>query len=189
MREEPAGESFPKRGVVHRQCADIDHKRRGSDMEAVELGLDERIPEVFVLGGKRGEAGEGFFGGWVAGLGQRGEDLMADAVAGQAQVRIGGILTPGDAARGQPGPDFIAPDLNQRTDNALGGDGPDCRESCGRSAAEHAKEHGLGLIGEGMAGGDALQVMVLHGLKEEGPAGVAGCLLDVPGRVLETPAG
>ena len=58
--------------------------------DAAEFGL----PAGFFFAGELGEVGEGLVEVWVVGA-ELGEELVADAVAGEGGVGVGGVFAPG----------------------------------------------------------------------------------------------
>jgi len=119
--------------------------------EAVDLGL----PIRFFGEGEVGGVGEGFGEGGVPLAGELGEQLVADAVAGEIKGGVGGVFAPGDCAVAEEANDLGAFDLDERADDAAARDGADGGESGGAAAAEEAEEDRFGLVGAGVAEGDA----------------------------------
>ena len=99
------------------------------------------------------------------------------------RLAIGGVFPPGDAALEQELLDLGAVDLDQRPDNALGRDRPNAGQAGGPGAAQETEEDGFGLVGAGVAGGDALDRAARDGFAEEGQPGLARGLLQVVGRL------
>ena len=86
--------------------------RRG---QAVDLGL----PVGFFGEGEVGGVGERLGEGGVPLAGELREQLVADAVAGEIEGRVGGVFAPGDAAVAEEAHDLRALDVDQRADDAV----------------------------------------------------------------------
>jgi hypothetical protein len=67
------------------------------------------LPAGFVFAGEDGEVGEGLVDGGVL-LAQDGENGVADAVAGEGFVGVGGVFAPGLGAGFEEGAEFGAAD-------------------------------------------------------------------------------
>ncbi len=81
---------------------------------------------------------------------------MAQAVAGVGAILVGLVFAPGDVMLAQPGFDFGAVDFEQRADESFTCHGQNPREAGEPRAAQDPIQHGFGLIGSGVAGGDAV---------------------------------
>ena len=123
--------------------------------------------------------GERLGEGGVPLAGELGQQLVADAVAGEIQGGVGGVFAPGYAAVAEEANDLRALDVDERADDAVGRDGSDGGESGGAGAAQEAKEDGFGLIGAGVAEGDARRQSASEVVAEKGIAGVTGGLLEI----------
>lgn len=143
--------------------------------KAIELGFP---PGLFGQG-PIGGTGQGLGQGGVPVASELGEELVADTVTGEGGVAVGGVFTPGEGALAEPGFDFGAVEGEEGADQAVGGNGPDTGQPGGSGAAKKAEEHGFGLVGAGVAEGDAVQAAGLEEFGEEPAAGVAGRLLQV----------
>ena len=117
------------------------------------------MPAGFFFAGEFGEVGEGLVKGGVE-VAELGEKLVADAVAGEGGVGIGGVVSPGLVELAEVGLDLGAADAEQGTEDiARAGwgivdqdDGVDAAESFSPGSAEELHEDGFGLVVEGMGG-------------------------------------
>lgn len=92
---------------------------------------------------------------------------MADAIAGKAQVTVGGVLPPGLSQGVEEGLNFGPAGMEQRAqDSALGelDDGVNAGKALGPRATQEFRQHGLGLIVQGVRGGDGVE----RGFNHEG---------------------
>ncbi len=104
---------------------------------------------------------------------------MAESIAEECSVRVGGILAPGEIFLGEPGADGGAGDFEQRANDAGWGFGQDGREAGGSGSPEEAGKNGFGLIVERVAGGDGVTKAVGDTLSKPGVAAAAGFLLQI----------
>src|ERR1019366_7757790 len=125
---------------------------------------------------------EGFAEGGVPLADQLGEQLVADAVAGVIEGGVGRVFAPGDGTVAEEAGDLGPLNLDQRADDAAARDRADGGESGGARAAAEAGENGFRLGGAGVSEGDAGGESTGKPIVEEGVAGVASGLLQVPGR-------
>ena len=125
---------------------------------------------------------QGFGHGGIPVAGQLWQQLVPDAIAGECGAGVGGVVAPGDAARAQIPLYLGAIDFDQRPDNAVAGDRADAGQPGAPGAAQETEEHGLGLIGAGMAGGDAVDGSGLRQTLEEFQADRARRLFEIVAR-------
>jgi hypothetical protein len=144
--------------------------------DAVEFCL----PAGLFFACQLGEVGEGLVEARVIDA-ELGEEFVADFIAGEGRVGIGGVLAPGLVDRFKEDFDLGAASLQEGTEDIafwLGEDGMDSAETFGPGPAEKLHEDGLCLIVEGVGGEDAVGVAGGQEVVEEVIAGVAGGLLD-----------
>ena len=152
--------------------------------EAVEFGL----PEGFLVAGERGHVGEVFADLGVP-LFEFREQLMADAVAGEGRVAVGGVFAPGLSAFREPSLDLGAANGQHGAEDFAGAglvgadfsvvyDGKDCGDAFGPGSAEELGEDGLGLVVEGVSSGDGIDNALSDESLEPVVAEAAGGLLD-----------
>jgi len=98
-------------------------------------------------------------------------------IAGVGAILIGCVLAPGDCAGAQPSLDVRSIDFEQRPNDAIAGDRENAAQSRQARAAKRPVEHGLGLIGASVPGGDAIE----HAAAQQFPIKVQP---DVAGRLL-----
>jgi hypothetical protein len=151
--------------------------------QSIDLALPVRFFGEGELGRVRERPGE--FGVPLAD--ELGKQLVADAVAGEIQRRVGGIFAPGNAAVAEEANDLRAFDVDQRADDAMGCNGSDGSQPGGSAAAQEAKENGFGLVGACVAERDARRKSTSQVSAEKGIAGIAGGLLEIArgGREIE----
>ena len=144
--------------------------------EAVELGL----PASLFFAGQLGEVGEGLVEAGVL-LPEEREDGVADAVAGEGLVGVGGVFAPGLILLAEEGLDIGTTSLEEwAEDSALwqSDDRVDGAEALGPGAAEELHEDGFGLVVEGVGGEDGVGVAGAEEGGEEIVAQGAGGLFD-----------
>jgi hypothetical protein len=128
-----------------------------------ELGKEAtkfHLPTGFFLAGELGEVGEGLVEGGVF-LAQEGKDGVADAVAGEGGIAVGGVFAPGLVEGAEVGLDLGAGGLEEGTEDlslGQGDDGVDGTEAFGPGSAEQFHENGLGLIVAGVGGEDGVDL-------------------------------
>ena len=86
---------------------------------------------------------------------------MADFVAGEGGVGVGGVFAPGLVDGFEEGFDFGAAGLEEGAEDLsflLGDDGVDGAEAFGPGAAKEFHEDGFGLVVEGVGGEDGVGV-------------------------------
>ena len=114
---------------------------------------------------------------------------MADAIAGEGEVAVGGVLLPGLVAGVKEGFDLLAGSPKEGAEDRTlgkGEDGVDARETLGPCSAEEFGEDGFGLVVEGVRGGDGVERHVAEELAEPGVAQAAGRAFDgVGGEIVE----
>ena len=111
--------------------------------------------------------------------GQFRQDVHADAIALKIHIGVGGVFAPGDVAGCKPGTDFVPANIKERPNDAVGGLRADSAEAGGAGAAQETEEDGLGLIVQGMAGGDGFAEALPDAIREEFVTEAAGFLLDI----------
>ncbi len=124
--------------------------------DAGEFGL----PTGFFFAGDLGEVGEGLVDGGVVGAELR-EELVADFVAGEGGVGVGGVFAPRLVDGLQEGFDFGAAGLKEGAEDFsfwLRDDRVDGREAFGPGSAKEFHEDGFGLVVEGVGGEDGVGV-------------------------------
>jgi hypothetical protein len=144
--------------------------------EVVELGL----PTGFFFAGKLSEVGEGLVERGVL-LAKDWEDGVADAVAGEGLVGVGGVFAPGLVEGFEEGFDLGAAGLEEGAQDLASGhgdDGVDGGESFGPGTAKEFEEDSLGLVVEGVGGEDGVGVARGDESAEEIVADGAGGLFD-----------
>jgi hypothetical protein len=110
-----------------------------------------------------------------------GEELVADAVAGEGGVGVGGVFAPGLVDGSEVGFDFGAASVEEGAEDSSfweGDDGVDGGEAFGPCTAEEFHEDGFGLVVEGVGGEDGVGVAGGEELGEEFVACVAGGFFD-----------
>jgi hypothetical protein len=126
-----------------------------------ELGEETakfHLPTGFFFAGELGEVGEGLVEGGIL-LAEEGEDGVADAVAGEGGVGVGGVFAPGLVERAEVGFDLGAGGLEEGAKDlsfGQGDDGVDGAEAFGPGSAEELHEDGLGLVVAGVGGEDGV---------------------------------
>ena len=134
-------------------------KELGED--AVEFGL----PAGLFFAGELGEVAEGLVERWIF-VAEKGQNVMADAIAGEGFVGVGGVVAPGLMELAEVGLDLGAADLEERAKDLAGAfwlrwiwDDDywvDSAEAFGPCAAEELHEDGLGLVIESVGGEDGV---------------------------------
>jgi hypothetical protein len=117
---------------------------------------------------------------WVVGA-ELGEKFVADFVAGEGGVGVGGIFAPGLVDGVEESFDFGATGLQEGAEDFSlwqREDGVDGAQAFGPGSAEELHEDGLGLVVEGVGGEDAVGVAGGDESVEEVVADGAGCLFD-----------
>lgn len=114
-------------------------ERRNRDQHRVaigERGGHERVEEFVLV--ERNLSGAGELGGelGVPIAGEGGQQMMANAVAGEARVGVGGIDVPIQAVGAQIGHHFVTGYVQQRADEAFAGSGKNCSEAGGAGTAQ-----------------------------------------------------
>ena len=143
--------------------------------QAIHLAL----PVDFFTERKVGSVGERLGEGGVPLAHELREQLVAYAVAGEIEGRIGGVFAPGNAAITEEANDLRALDVDQRADHAVGCDGAYGSQPGGARAAQEAKEDGFGLVGACMAERDARRKSASQVVAEKRIPRVAGGLLEI----------
>lgn len=149
-------------------------QQRGQD--AGELGL----PVAFLVAGDGGEVGKLGVDLRIVG-GEEREQVVAEAVAGKGRIEVGGVFAPGLIDAAQPGFDLRAASGEKRAqDQRFGVDkgGMDAAETFRPGSAEKLVEDSLGLVVEGMGGGDGVELAGGQEVAEEGVTKVAGGLFE-----------
>jgi hypothetical protein len=144
--------------------------------DAGELGL----PAGLFFAGKLGEVGQGLVEIWIVGA-ELGEKFVADFVAGEGGVGVGGVFTPRLVDGSEEGFDGGAAGLQEGAEDLSLGksdDGVDCAKAIGPGSAEELHEDGFGLVVEGVGGEDGVGVPGGEEGGEEVVAGVAGGFFD-----------
>ncbi len=116
------------------------------------------LPPGLFFAGEFGEVGEGLVQGGVFGAEKR-QDGVANAVAGEGGVGVGGVFAPGLVEGAEVGLDFGAAGLEEGAEDfspGEGDDGVDSAEALGPGPAEELHEDGLGLVVEGVGGEDGV---------------------------------
>ncbi len=88
----------------------------------------------------------------VAG-GQHRQQLVADAVARQRDIGVGGVFHPDAAGRRECGPQLGTRAVEERPDDGVA-DGQHAAQPAGAGAPEEAQQHRLGLVVGGVGDGD-----------------------------------
>jgi hypothetical protein len=146
----------------------------------LDLQPIEGLVPVFFLGERPvGGLREDIDNGWIPVAGELWQKLVANAVAGEIERGVGGILSPTDIALSEVGADLFARCFDQRADDAIARDGADPGESCGAGPAEEAEEDGLGLIVAGVAESDAVGFATLDHGPEKVEAEASGGLFQI----------
>jgi hypothetical protein len=112
---------------------------------------------------------------------ENGEEFGADAVAEEAGARVRRVFAPGEAVFGEVGADGVARERKERTDEAGAGGGENAAEAGGSGAAQEAEKDGFGLVGGGMAGGDAVDLTGVDPGGEQTEAFAAAVLFEIAG--------
>jgi hypothetical protein len=144
--------------------------------EAVELGL----PAGLLFAGQLGEVREGLVEAGVL-LPEERKDGVADAVAGEGLVGVGGVFAPWLILPAEEGLDVCATGLEEWAEDSAfcqGDDRVDGAEALGPGAAEELHEDGFGLVVEGVGGEDRVGVAGVEEGGEEIVADGAGGLFD-----------
>jgi hypothetical protein len=138
------------------------------------------LPAGLFFVGEFGEVGEGLVEVWIVGA-ELGEELVADFVAGEGGVGVGGVFAPGLWDGFEEGFDVGAAGLQEGAEDLsfwLGDDGVDAGEAFGPGSAKELHEDGFGLVVEGVGGEDGVGVAGVEESGEEFVAGVAGGFFD-----------
>lgn len=104
---------------------------------------------------------------------------MTNAIAVEIAAGVGGIFAPGDGVAAKIALDLGAVEVDERTDQAIGGHRADCRQARGAGPTEETEQNRFGLIGAGVAGGDAVELVGPQEVQIKFAAGVASGLLQV----------
>ena len=107
---------------------------------------------------------------------------MADAIAGEGAAGVGRVGAPGNAALAQIALGLGAIDFDQRAHDVVIGHGADGGQTGGPGAAQETEEHGFGLIGAGVPGGDRIHRAGAHQAREEFQAGITCGLFQIAPR-------
>ena len=129
--------------------------------DAGKLGL----PVGFLVACELGEVGEGPVERGIEGAELR-EELMAEAVAGEGGVGVGGVFAPGLVEGAEEIFDLLATDGEEGAEDAGGGtagdgdgeDGVDASEAFGPGSTKELEEDGLGLVVCRVGGEDGVGV-------------------------------
>jgi hypothetical protein len=163
-----------KRAAIHDYGAGVMAEAGGG--EAAEL----ESPVLFFGAGEVRGVSEGGDDGGVPFPGELGQELVANAIAVEAGVGVGGVGAPGDASFAKV-LFYVGPvRIQEGADNAGRGNGMDGSESGGSGTSEKAEENGFGLVGPGMGERDAVGPIGGEDFVEEGQPGIAGGLLEIP---------
>jgi hypothetical protein len=144
--------------------------------ETRELGL----PAGLFFAGQFGEVGEGLVEAWVVGA-ELGEEFVADFVAGEGGIGVGGVFAPGVVGGFEEGFDVGAAGFEEGAEDLSFGqrdNGVDGAEAFGPGSAEELHEDGFGLVVEGVGGEDGVGVAGGEEGGEEFVAEVAGGFFD-----------
>ena len=95
-------------------------------------------------------------GGVAEFVGNHREEALANAIAQERWIVVGGIVAPGLFAGAQVIAQFGASEGEKRANNFAGQLGVDSGEPANAGAAEHAEKNGFGLVVEGMGGRDSV---------------------------------
>src|SRR5580698_3058201 len=132
----------------------------GQDQLRGEAG-EVRLPECFFIAGKTGHVCEVWAELGVPRFEKR-EQFTADAVAGEGEIAVRGVLAPGLVEGAKIGFDLRTGDGEERSDD--GADTPwafefwtDSCQAFGPRAAQEFGEHGFGLVVEGVRGYDCVE--------------------------------
>ena len=109
------------------------------------------------------------------------QQFVADAIAGEGEMAVGGVFAPGLVEGFEEGFDLGAGGGEERAEDAALGevdDGVDAGEAFGPCAAKELGEDGFGLVVEGVRGGDGVDWTGGHELAEPGVAQAAGGFFD-----------
>jgi hypothetical protein len=143
---------------------------------------DEAVEELLVLPHDAGQPGQVGYDLRFVRADHLRQEPGPDAVAQEPAVTVGGVLAERQAPGVEPGPEVLAGDPQERPDHRAGGAGDNGRDP-GQPRqprpSHEAHEHGLGLIGHGMAGGDLGRPAVRGGPAEEAITQLAPGLLEV----------
>ena len=107
---------------------------------------------------------------------------MAQPVAGETRVGVGGVLSPIQTAALEIFQHFAARHIQHRPENALAIDGPNAAQSAATCASQESEKHSLGLIGLRVTGGDFRTGTAREELLEETVAGSPAGPLEVAAR-------
>ena len=138
------------------------------------------LPECFFVARQRGHVGQVGANLRIPSLKFR-EQLVADSVACEGRVAVGGVFAPSLAEAGQVRFDFGTCDGQHGAENEPIGksdDRMDAGEAFGPGAAEEFAEDGFGLIVQGVGGGDGVQTTRGQELSEPGVAQAASGFFD-----------
>jgi len=138
------------------------------------------LPAGLFFSGEFGEVGKGLVYGGVEGS-ELGEEFVADAVASEGGVGVGGVFAPRLVRGFEEGFDVGATGLEEGAEDFafwLGEDWVDGGEAFGPGSAKELHEDGFGLVVEGVGGEDGVGVAGVEEGGEEFVAGVAGGFFD-----------
>ncbi len=148
-----------------------------------ELGEDAGefgLPAGFFFAGEFGEVGERLVEVGIVGA-ELGKEFVADFVAGEGDVGVGGVVAPGLIGLFEEGFDVGAASVEEGAEDLSfwqSDDGMDGAEAFGPGSAEEFHEDGFGLVVEGVGGEDGVGVAGVEEGREEFVACVAGGFFD-----------
>jgi len=137
-------------------------------------------PEGFFVAGKFGHLGEVVTEAGIPGFEER-KELVANAVAGEGEMSVGRVFTPGLVEGAEIGFDFSAGGGEKRAEDAAFrefDDGVDAGEAFGPGAAEELGEDGFGLVVKGVGGGHRMERNIGEELSKPRIAEAAGGFFD-----------
>ena len=175
-----AKEASNERARLASQGVDVEDAAEGMGRdECRKAAADFRLPVFLLVAVERASVDEDAAESGVPFALDLGEEMVADAVAVEGGVEVGSVLAPGEAAGGEPGEQLFAIDVEERADDAVGGDWTDAGKPGGSGASQESEQDGFGLVGTGVAEGNAVEAELEAGTLEEGVAEAAGAFLEI----------
>ena len=175
-----AKEAANERARLASQGVDVEDQAEGMGRdERGKAAADFRLPVFLVVAVERASVDEDAAESGVPFALDLGEEMVADAVAVEGGVEVGSVLAPGEAAGGEPGEQLFAIDVEEGADDAVGGDWTDAGKPGGSGASQESEQDRFGLVGTGVAEGNAVEAELEAGTLEEGVAEAAGAFLEI----------
>src|SRR5690349_6572791 len=140
-------------------------------------GLNLLSPIIFFLASKFCRSSQHAFEVQIEISSQSRNGFISQTVSSESGVRIRGVLAPLDSFRSCPFADLVSADIQQGTEQPVGGDRPHAGQSGQTTPSHQAEQHSLGLIATSVTQGDALKIVPSHATQEKIEAGSPRFLL------------